>query len=727
MRTRSAVVFSTALLTGLTLVLPLSAAQGAAPRPATDVQARRASTVTLATGEHLRLTGKKGKERVLVQPAAKSGPGRAVLTQRLGGRTYVIPAVAEPYLGRILDKNLFDVTGLAAALKKNGRLPVRISYRGSAPAAPGITITSKSGGTARGYLTPKSSPAFGRALTAQWTADAKAGFPKRKTLFSGLTKISADLPAAGTVTPTFPMYTLVIKAIGVDGKPQPEGFIGLINVDDGRKYASFAFVENGEARVSVPKGTYSAAGDDFTYDEAAETSSFSFASINEFKVTGAGKTLTLDYRKATLEPSAVVPKPAAVSSSSFEWNRADAKDHSSLGLGYSLGEGSRLFVEPSAKAKVGRLGTVFNWSLTEPVAAPSYSYTVAAKDDQIPAKPNYSFTDAQLATVNAAYYGEGVARTAGFLRYPVFGDGGGGGAFERVARGTRRTEYVGAVGGKPRWYDSALLNYDSFEDPGFIDGPSHAFPAGSTTALNWLKGPLGAAIPVQPGGGYCFGCRYGNTLSVGLLPFTDSYLTHYGRMFGAEDGLPVARFRFYRNGKLVSDQDDMLGGAFGVSRAKATYRAVLEVDRRLQDPTQSTRTKTELTFVSARNAGKKLPSSWYCDGDACRVLPIVQARLSLPLSLDGTLPAGKSTVTVSVAQVQAAAKSPVTSAGLEVRPSGSGWSTVKLTSIGGGKYRGVVDNTEFAGVNVDVRFSGADKAGSKFTQTVVRAYTVAGS
>ena len=53
---------------------------------------------------------------------------------------------------------------------------------------------------------------------------------------------------------------------------------------------------------------------------------------------------------------------------------------------------------------------------------------------------------------------------------------------------------------------------------------------------------------------------------------------------------------------------------------------------------------------------------------------------------------------------------------------------MKLKALGGGKYQGVVDTTEFAGSNVDVRFGGSDKAGSSYRQTVLRAFTtVAGS
>ncbi len=731
MRSRSTWLIPAVLMAGLPLVISLTAAhaattaRSAAAKPTFTVLARPAATVRLPTGEQVRLTGARGHEQVLVEPAATSGPGRAIVTHRQGRQTFVMPVVAEAYLGRFLDPNLFDVTSLAAAAGKNRRLPVRVSYRGSAPALPGITLTAKGGGVARGYLTAKSSVAFGRALTAQWMRDAEAGFPQRTSLFRGVKKISADIPSTGTVSPKFPMHTLVIKAIGPNGKPQRFGSVNLINVDDGRKYIGFALIENGEARISVPKGNYSAEGHDFAFKKADQTSIVREVAINEYKVNGAGQTLTLDYRKATIEPSVVVPKPTAVTSWGFEWSRKDAKKTASFGSGYSFDSSSRLLLAPTGPAAIGTLRTTFGWNLAEPVATPAYTYTVAATDSQVPAKPQYTFTDAQLATLDAAYYGEGPRRTAGLARYPLFGDSGGG-RFERVARGTRRTEYVGASGGTPVWVDSLISNYDA-NDPGFVDTEPRLLPAGSTSTIDWLKGPLAAAIPVQSDEGYCFGCRSGNTLSLGLVPFTDSTRTHRGSLMGDDSGPPVARFQLYRNGKRISDEKNTTGGSFTVPAGKATYKVVLDVDRRLMKPAQSTKSRTELTFSSAKGAGPALPPKSFCDGANCRVLPIVQAGLSLPLDLNGALPAGKSTVTLTVDQVQWASKSAITSAGLEIRSPGSGWTAVPLTAIGAGKYQGEVDNTTPAGTTIDVRFSGADKAGSAYRQTVLRAYTVAGS
>jgi hypothetical protein len=100
--------------------------------------------------------------------------------------------------------------------------------------------------------------------------------------------------------------------------------------------------------------------------------------------------------------------------------------------------------------------------------------------------------------------------------------------------------------------------------------------------------------------------------------------------------------------------------------------------------------------------------------------------VALPTSLNGTLPlAKKSAVTVTVSQIQNATKSAITSAGLEIRPAGYDWITVKLKSAGGGKFTGTIDNADYAGSDVDVRISGADKAGSSVQQTILSAYTVA--
>jgi hypothetical protein len=74
------------------------------------------------------------------------------MTTTLGGRSYVIPADALPYLGRGLSAGLFDIARLLRE-QAAGRFPVEVRYEGRVPALPGVTITSAAGGSITETLT----------------------------------------------------------------------------------------------------------------------------------------------------------------------------------------------------------------------------------------------------------------------------------------------------------------------------------------------------------------------------------------------------------------------------------------------------------------------------------------------------------------------------------------------------------------------------------------------
>jgi hypothetical protein len=107
---------------------------------------------------------------------------------------------------------------------------------------------------------------------------------------------------------------------------------------------------------------------------------------------------------------------------------------------------------------------------------------------------------------------------------------------------------------------------------------------------------------------------------------------------------------------------------------------------------------------------------------------MLTAHLSMPLSLDGTLPADRSTFTLTVARIQHARPAKITTATLSVRVSGqTTWRPLRLHRTGEGTYTATVDNTAWAGSPVDVRFSARDAGGSTFAQTVQQAYIVRGA
>src|SRR5215469_4233936 len=154
----------------------------------------RPRPVTLINGDRL-LAGAGpggGISHELIAGTAR-GIGAALATMTLGGRTYVVPADALPYLGRGLDPGLFDIASLLRD-QAGGRLPVEVRYAGRVPSLPGISITVAHRGIARGYLTAASAKGFGAALARQFTADRARGTYGQDGLFAG--RVSISLPGA---------------------------------------------------------------------------------------------------------------------------------------------------------------------------------------------------------------------------------------------------------------------------------------------------------------------------------------------------------------------------------------------------------------------------------------------------------------------------------------------------------------------------------------------------
>ena len=700
--------------------LPVSpaAVPAVAKGRATDRSAELSRTLTLITGQRVHLVGAYGHERVVVAPEKGQPAGDSLVVRRLGAHLYVYPVGIERLLGRTVDLALFDLHAPTATSK--GRTAVRLTYTGGRPAVPGLHVTSTKDGVADGYVTAGSESAFGAALRhAAAAVDARTTSP-----LAGIDRIGAGRHASPAVARRYPMKTLVIKVLGADGKPQPEGLVSLVNVDDGEKYGADVEVTDGEARASVPAGTYSAVSDDFVEGATEDTGTMTIVTVDEYAVTGAGQTLTIDHRTATVRPSAAAPQPADRTALFLEWDRVDATEDYFAGFGYFVDQGVDVLVAPSSPAKIGTVSFVQSSTLEQRAAQPAYAYSLASVDDHIPTQP-HTFRASDLATVESTYDGDGSGAVGGFSRAPMFDDNGSGGIITPLALGTSRTEYAGAVGGAVQWEDTMLINGDAMEDPGFVDREPRPLPVGSTSQQEWFRGPLGAGVPTQEQGGFCYGCRSGNGIDIGLAPLTDSDPFHVGDLFGPGDELSVARFRLYRGTTLVDDEDDTTGTFVKVSSKKRTYRAVVDVDRRGTAPRLSTLSRTELTFSSARNKGAKLPKDWSCGGSSCRVLPLLQARAELATDHQGELPLGSSTVTVRVAQVQNATRSAVVSASLEYRPVGSDWVSVDLRRVSEGVYTGVIDDRDDPGTLADLRVSAADKAGSTYSQTVVRAFSVA--
>jgi len=166
-----------------------------------------------------------------------------------------------------------------------------------------------------------------------------------------------------------------------------------------------------------------------------------------------------------------------------------------------------------------------------------------------------------------------------------------------------------------------------------------------------------------------------------------------------------------------------------VPAASGTYRILDEIDRRPSLALQSLTTRTEITFVSAAGQGGSPPSTWTCSlGTGCTVLPLLRTAVELPTNLVGSVPLGTSSIDLTVAHIQGAPATAITSGLVEIRRPGGAWTKLPIAALGAGTYRATLTTTTGdAGSAFDLRVTGTDGAGGRIVQTTTSAFAVAGS
>ena len=208
---------------------------------------------------------------------------------------------------------------------------------------------------------------------------------------------------------------------------------------------------------------------------------------------------------------------------------------------------------------------------------------------------------------------------------------------------------------------------------------------------------------------------------------------HAGELFANPNGQPVAHFTLTRNGATIADDVDALGAVVPVPAGRAAYHAVVDIDRSLVKTRISPASHTELGFSAAAGQGPAMPAGRYCPAatsatQGCTVLPILQARVSLGLSLLDTAPTGALPVAVQVSRAPGAAPATATSATLQYRPAGTTtWTSAALHGVGGNLFRGQLTiPAAWSGQTVDLQVTAADNGGSTFDQTVSSAFAAVG-
>lgn len=724
------------------LSLPAFATSGAAApgfaatRAAAEASwSARGAVVLLPTGETARVLPTTGsRSRTVITSRV---PGGAHTLENLvgGGKRYLIPDTAVPYLGGRLDRTLFD-TALLPTGTAGVRIPVRVSYTtAGAPAVPGVTYTSTGVGVASGYLTAAGARQFGVALAKKFAADAAARSFSGTTLF-GATAIRSTA-SSGVVTPKLPMRTVIITA--TDGKGQPAlGSVIAMRTDAGAAYIAFGELVGGQTRLSLPVGHIALLGNLFSLGTDGSVTKVSVVVTTDYTVSTQNQVARLDAAAATTRFTApTTPRPADVVGGDLGLAISSADGMNNLGADLFVDGQIPVWVSPAAPAVNGTLTATRSWALQN--TSGGYGYQLAfgleGRNNGIPAALADQVTTSDLATLDNRFVTD-VARQAGFFALPVTATGGPGGTGLNVSLPGTLTVYVNPPAGAV--YPAEVFAWDDVATPPYIiDDAARPVSPGAVLSADWGRGPLVSNVPVDFGGlssiGFpwaCPACRTDTSLLVSLAPTTDSTPGHGVATFTDPSGTPVGRFRVYENGTQLFDGADVAGAVLTLtaSATPKTYRILDEVNRVPSGAVQSTSTITDLTFVSAAGSGAALPSGWQCDlGAGCRVLPLLRAAVALPVDGLGRVPVGTSTIGLTLAHIQGAATPAVSGGTVEIRRPGGAWTTLPVTDAGGGLYRASLTTTGAdVGTLIDLRVSGRDAAGGLISQTAVAAFGVTG-
>jgi hypothetical protein len=704
---------------------PLASAPGAA------------RLVTLVTGDVVSVaTAPDGRQQASVVRQASSGPGAQFQVFNLGSDLYVVPESAVPYLGSLLDLSLFDVTKLAASGATG--TTVQVTYRSAAArsaaarsavaqlSVPGITITHRSGTSARGVVTPETGPKFGAALARQWRADHAAA-THTTGLFASVARISATAPATSSAQPGFVMRTLTINGINGSGGPDTGDLALIYNVDDRAKYSASSTFINGLTKVSVPDGHYAVL---CTFYDFA-TGTVRLVAMPQFTVAGGPATITMDARKATSAVSVTTPKPATPEVNEIGIGRTDELGQTSA---YSfLGSGATSFdVQPTTHPIT--IGQLHYFVYTRQFAADgSYSYDLEfPTDGAIPANEHYAPQDSDLAAIDSKYPAshpgtQGMDTRFGALPWQgaLFG------ADIPITTPTERTEYYSAfpnLSWQGTYY--AVFTFNPLVIAAQYQSAWHTYQPGTSSATTWGGTPAGPRLlqaPIFLGETVCAACLTGTTLKLLGYPFGDNSPEHFGFQSPTGGEGETVSYGVFADNVPVA-QGGFLDTSVTMPSSAQTYRIDYDTTRSSPDFLLSTAVQTRWTVPAAVPTGS-LPAGWVCDlsgSTSCGVVPLITNSYDLPVSLLGQLPAGATTGQLDLGHLGGVS---IAFSSVQVNvsfDSGQTWQPVTVTDQGSGRY-GLAftvpapPNTDgYGALQVSVR----DAAGGTFDQTIQHAFAV---
>lgn len=726
LRYRPAVaIAATAALSAAVVIAPAASARTQA-LPSTRFAGPTPGPLLMINGDKLVITPTRVGDLTALIPAPDGGQ---LISLHLNGSTYEIPVTAMPYFGHGLDPSLFNVA-LLQRHESGGRLPVDITFAGSLPELPGVTVQSWQAGEATGYLTASSARTFGAALFRQFAAQHAKGSYLTGGLFAGGVDIGlAGAAHAVSAKPQFAMRTLTIGGTNGRGKPDNGDLTFVISADNparfGDPFEINSFFFHGVTKYSVPGGRYWAIGDFVTF---TKTNLFQrLVVVPQFTVSGKSTKLRLDSRAATSEVTISTPRKSVSLDSVVTIDRTAAHGGTA---GFGLESfGTPIWISPTTKKPtVGKLRSFTASTRPSPPHAKGapYAYNLGfAGPAGIVPRQHFVVSPANLATVHERYFRNAPAKG----HWSTFG----GSLPQLLGGGVLGITAPVSLPGLQTQYMTAGLWESSFSSGGGLaqSDTLHPLQAGRSVTENWNDYPLHpqARMQLVKGAGaraiadFPTAFRDGDLLWLSPASFSDNSLGHVGasaigRFSVSEDGHQVhARKQF---GFIIARVSSKSG------KISFTMRSALP------NPLDSlsAQTATTWTFGTAGRPKATVPPGWQCVTPKllltrkCSVPGMLMASyLVHGLALSGTTPAGKQAIDVTVGHIEPGPQTAIVKAGAQVSyDGGQFWQPATVIKTSAGHY--IMTFNPPAGVDITTRFTATDAAGGSIDETITNAYSV---
>jgi hypothetical protein len=635
-----------------------------------------------------------------------------------------------------------------------GRAPVVIETAGAGHAGPVVRLSF----AGAQYVIPSDAvPYLGHGLDMSlFASDRARGSYGTGGMFVGGMRVSlAGARPAPAAARGRSRYTLTVHGIDAAGRPDHGDLIIVANVDDPKAlgYGAISHFRSGVATFRVPAGTYWAVGG-FNIGfasvgpagPAAAGGAARMVVLPQFTVS-AGKTITVDARKATSRVRLSTPRPATPQNEAIYVERI-SRGGQTLAISVQSFR-SGLYINPvSRRPADGTLESSTAAQLFSPASAASpYQYNILIKNPPGTIPPqNFRVSAGALTTIHENFYAS--ARTVGGI--VAFGflpsqPGSGLIAASQPALHVpgRDIMYFSTVGGSAEWYSRYWQCQPGFPAGAGQRGGLFRYRPGQVATEDWNVYPLHTAPNLNLLGAVPRGARIvsanrsGNRLTLAFMPFTDSVYRHLGTGYmPVENGTVSGTYQIRQNGTTIASGKaasfpQVIPGEFyhqvTLSPEPSVISFTLTARRTGAAYRLSSATQTTWTWRSAHESGATVPRYWYCSvagNHNCAAQPLPMLRYAVHgLALNGTTAPGTQSLTVTVGHLQLAAAQKVTKVTVQVSVNGGKtWTSAAVTGSGGTYH---ARYTAPASSYVTLRVTATDAAGGRVSETITRAYATA--